>query len=215
MTARDVLDALARKHQADVFVPECRYRESGFGGRLIDAWAMKRSWARFDTVGYEIKVSRSDFTRDTKWQEYLPYCHRFYFACPKGLIHPDELPKGIGLIYVGAGGAYTRVTAHRRSQTRDADILAVLRYVAMWRSEIVPSETKEARMRRFRVEYECRRSTLSNGRAFRHRIAQRLAEAEEKAFSLELKVKLLKQDLHFAQVRLIEAEKYAHHGAHP
>lgn len=44
---------------------------------------------RADVVGYlpsgevviiEVKVSYQDYKRDEKWQEYLPYCDRFYFA---------------------------------------------------------------------------------------------------------------------------------------
>lgn len=42
---------------------------------------------RADVVGYkenhivivEVKASRSDYRRDKKWREYLPYCHEFYF----------------------------------------------------------------------------------------------------------------------------------------
>lgn len=200
MTAKEVLAALARKHEADIFVPECRYREAGDGGRLIDAWAMKKSWSRFDTVGYEIKVSRSDFLRDTKWREYLPYCHRFYFACPKGLIHPDELPKGIGLVYIGDNGPYTRAVAAHRRETRDVDILAVLRYVTMWRAEIVPSESRAARRRRFEIEYEFRMSTLYSGRRFRHDIARKRAEQDETIRSLQWKVRGLEAQLASVQM---------------
>jgi len=31
-------------------------------------------------VGYEIKVSKSDFFNDIKWQEYLPMCNELFFA---------------------------------------------------------------------------------------------------------------------------------------
>lgn len=49
---------------------------------------------------YEFKVNRYDFLNDKKWQNYLEYCNKLIFVCPKGIINPDELPKGIGLIYV-------------------------------------------------------------------------------------------------------------------
>lgn len=76
---------------------------------------------------YEIKTSRADFRKDaekahrihtglfeqtdrgrravyedeTKHQSILKgkRCNRFYFVVPKGLIAPDEVPDGLGLIY--------------------------------------------------------------------------------------------------------------------
>ena len=32
----------------------------------------------------EVKSSRADFVADRKWQEYLAYCDRFYFAVGAG-----------------------------------------------------------------------------------------------------------------------------------
>lgn len=48
--------------------------------------------------GFEIKVSRSDFLKDDKWQTYLRYFNRFFFVTPPGLIKPDELPPEIYLL---------------------------------------------------------------------------------------------------------------------
>lgn len=49
---------------------------------------------------FEIKVSRSDFTGDHKWQKYLEYCHTFSFVCPYGLIAKNEVAPGIGLLWI-------------------------------------------------------------------------------------------------------------------
>jgi len=55
---------------------------------------------------YEIKVSRSDFLKDAKkeWKHKNlrdgKRTTRFFYVCPDGLIKPDELPDGYGLIYV-------------------------------------------------------------------------------------------------------------------
>ncbi|MEM8617132.1 MAG: DNA repair putative endonuclease MmcB [Pseudomonadota bacterium] len=56
----------------------------------------------------EIKSSVNDFRSDQKWQDYRPYCDRFYFAVghsfPKALI-----PETAGLIVAdGFGGAVLR-----------------------------------------------------------------------------------------------------------
>src|SRR5262245_37558363 len=91
-TAADLRLMLSQRHLGDVFVPECKTGSTGEGLLKLDAWAMKKSWADPLTWGYEIKVSRSDFTGDQKWHNYLRYCSEFYFVAPLGLIDVDELP---------------------------------------------------------------------------------------------------------------------------
>lgn len=59
----------------------------------------------------EIKSSRADFAADRKWQEYLEFCDRFYFA-----VEPDFpqslLPGDVGLIVADAhGGSVLRESA--------------------------------------------------------------------------------------------------------
>lgn len=50
--------------------------------------------------GFEFKVTHDDFISDKKWHKYLKYCNTFTFICPTEIIKKDELPAGIGLIYV-------------------------------------------------------------------------------------------------------------------
>lgn len=64
ITAKAILELLRAKHAEDVFVPECKTGPSqGHDHSRFDAWVMKKSWANAATIGYEIKVSRSDFLR--------------------------------------------------------------------------------------------------------------------------------------------------------
>jgi len=52
----------------------------------------------------EVKSSRADFLADRKWDGYLAWCDRFFFAVPEGF--PDEmLPLEQGLIRADAWGA--------------------------------------------------------------------------------------------------------------
>ena len=45
----------------------------------------------------ECKSSLADYTQDTKWEKYLPFCDRYFWAVPNGF--PIEiLPKEDGLI---------------------------------------------------------------------------------------------------------------------
>lgn len=55
----------------------------------------------------ETKISRSDFLADAKKPHRNSGCgigHYRYYACPEGLISPDELPPKWGLIYVRPKG---------------------------------------------------------------------------------------------------------------
>lgn len=47
---------------------------------------------------YEVKLTRSTWISDNKYQKYLNCCNKLYIACPKGIISKDELPKEVGLI---------------------------------------------------------------------------------------------------------------------
>lgn len=50
--------------------------------------------------GFEIKISRADFLRDTKWVEYAQFCSTLSVACPEGLIKKEEIESPFGLIYI-------------------------------------------------------------------------------------------------------------------
>ena len=53
--------------------------------------------------GIECKSCRADFRTDQKWQGYLPWCDRFFWAVPADF--PTEiLPEGSGLILADAYG---------------------------------------------------------------------------------------------------------------
>lgn len=63
-------------------------------GRRVDVIGVD---ARGETVIVEIKTSVADFRSDRKWQEYLEFCDRFYFAVPT-TFPSDLLPTDCGLI---------------------------------------------------------------------------------------------------------------------
>ena len=51
----------------------------------------------------EIKSGRADFVGDRKWQEYIEYCDRFYFAVEPGF-PATIIPVEVGLIVADAHG---------------------------------------------------------------------------------------------------------------
>lgn len=127
MAAKDVVDALGahyarRFHEFNsyAFMTEVKIGPSDKGCLRFDAMALRKSYASPEIIGFEVKRSRADFLNDDKWQGYLRYCNRFYFACPVGLIKAEELPAGIGLVTVGEGGTLSwRKKATVMTKTED------------------------------------------------------------------------------------------------
>lgn len=94
-------------------------KTSAFG--IADVVTIKPSYTRFLLDIYECKVSRQDFLSDLnrkKYEKYLPYCNRFYYACLKGVANKEEMPPNVGLIIMGDNGWSTVKAAKKR----DVDI---------------------------------------------------------------------------------------------
>lgn len=127
ITARDIKIALAKKHQTEFFLTEVKNGPTQYGAGLLifDAVAIYKSWAHPKFVGYEIKVSRSDFLKDNKYSLYLPYFHEFYFVTPAGLVQRQEIENDIGLIWYNpqTGSLTTKKKAVYRDIGIDANML--------------------------------------------------------------------------------------------
>lgn len=96
--------------------------EVTFGTRRQDFVAFLPQINRFELDIVEIKVSKADYRKELetlKWQEALPFCHRFWFASPAGIIDKAEVPEGVGLMHVLANGQARKITMARR---RDIDV---------------------------------------------------------------------------------------------
>lgn len=115
MNSNDILKLLELRHKDDILIEECY--SSPNGNFRMDAWVIAGYWSRRKYIGYEIKVSRSDFVHDDKWRNYLKYCNEFYFVCPFGLIQPEELPQDTGLAWVAKNTSMIRIK--RKAPTRE------------------------------------------------------------------------------------------------
>lgn len=97
-----IAHALEKKHRGDFFITECKSGPTTIAAQgalfIFDAIAVKKSWTRPCVTIYEIKVNRQDFLGDEKWAAYQQFCNRFSFVCPRGLIAPEEISTGCGLI---------------------------------------------------------------------------------------------------------------------
>lgn len=167
--AHHIVRLLAAKHAEDVFIPECKDGPSaGTTHFRLDWWAMQKSWSRPTTYGYEVKVSRNDFVRDDKWQNYLELCSDFYFVCPDGLIKPEEVPGAAGLLWVAKTG--TRLWLKKKAQRREVQIPETMwRYIVMrLDTENSPALNRESFWRDWLAAKE---QSLDLG----HRVSHRLA----------------------------------------
>jgi hypothetical protein len=119
VTAAQILEALRRRHPPErypykwAFFSELRCG-TGYTGRAdveqrLDAFAVNL-WPseRYERIAYEVKVSRSDFQAEVKHplkrRRALLLSNLFYFATPKGLLKPKEIPPEAGLIEVDEAG---------------------------------------------------------------------------------------------------------------
>lgn len=109
--ATDIKKMLAMKHRGDLFFTEVKNGPTQIVSHhaRIDALAMPISWTKFQITGYEVKVARSDFLRDNKWQAYLPMCNQLYFAVAPGVCDVSEVPDTCGLMQVTSSGALRTV----------------------------------------------------------------------------------------------------------
>ncbi|KVN62716.1 hypothetical protein [Burkholderia anthina] len=77
------------------------------GSPRPDVYTVPCSFARFQPVAYECKISVADFRRDAtagKWTSYLRFAAGVIFAAPAGLLKKEDIPAGCGLIVRGPDG---------------------------------------------------------------------------------------------------------------
>ncbi len=103
MHAENLIKLIQQKYQNDTVISQCK-TDSTYGGSFsqFDCWVAHKTWGTPTCTGFEVKVSRSDFLDDRKWQDYLPYCQAFYFVSPAKVIRAGEVPAEAGLMWASA-----------------------------------------------------------------------------------------------------------------
>jgi hypothetical protein len=95
-------------------------RNTGGGLRYCDLFVVGLWSSNARAIAYEIKVDRADFQREladpSKRQTWEPLASECWFAVPTGLVRPDEVPEGWGLLTMGEGGALRAV---KKAQQRE------------------------------------------------------------------------------------------------
>lgn len=183
---------LAEKHAEDLLIPQCKTGPTNEGVLQLDYWAMKKSWSRPNSIGYEVKISRSDFLRDQKWMKYLPYCNEFYWVAPKGIIQLNEVTPECGYIELTTGGA--RLLTKKKAQWRDVSIPEdFYRYILMARTKITSTygyRPDEDKFEFWRMWLENKDASLDIG----HKVSKKIRRMiKEKIMEVETKQKLLEK----------------------
>ena len=149
-SAHTLSQLLAARHSGEVYIPECKM--GAVGSRTLDGWALLATWSPMTAIGYEIKVSRSDWLKDQKLEEYRAACHLFFVVAPKGIVAKPELPAGVGLLEpIGAGTGQRLVMRVKavRQEPEMSKLARLMAYALMWkRVGGDPEEPERARRAR-------------------------------------------------------------------
>lgn len=110
-------------------------RKPGNGIPRADLVVIRPSYDRFCIDIFEIKVNRFDFLSDIKtkkWEKYLPFCHRFYFAILNGVAKKKEIPSGVGLYEFGRvrtkSWSLIKGAKHREIRLPEEYLLSIIFY---------------------------------------------------------------------------------------
>ena len=97
IAAGEILDALIAASDDKIWARELAF----FSGlRRIDFWTLEPTRSQqFRASAYEIKISRSDFRRDSESKQSgaLRWSDRFWYVTPPGLLSMVDLPEWAGL----------------------------------------------------------------------------------------------------------------------
>lgn len=135
MNSREVIEKLKihlPKERGFVFLEQVA-NTTGFASRFADAIVLNVWKSRFEIIGVEVKVSRSDWLNEirqpAKADKIFQYCDTWYVATPAGIIQPGELPNGWGWWEVTAEKTFTRQASDRNKHKTldDFFVAAVLR----------------------------------------------------------------------------------------
>lgn len=193
-SSRDIKNALAHRHEEDIYVEELGHVIGKYV--RIDSWAMSRGTNLI--TGYEVKVDRKDFLNDGKWHLYKKMCNEFYFVCPWGMIQPQELEEGIGLIWMSKTGGRLMTKKHSVRHDIDKEIEYSLVKSILWnrctisRGRRLPEEDKLEYWKQWLEEKKIDRTLGRHlGKTLKRTIEKRILEVEKRNQELEYQIKML------------------------
>lgn len=105
--------------------------KTGWNGEIPDAFGVRAAGFNDGSVVVEVKTSRADFLADRSKPHRQPgkgIGNWRYFLCPEGLIQPDDLPAGWGLLWVNARGHIKNVAGPLTHKRHGAYVAALAAY---------------------------------------------------------------------------------------
>lgn len=148
--ASTIYRLLANRHARDMIWFEVKDGPSrGTTHLRLDALAIAKSWRPVRVYGYEVKVSRSDWVKDQKWQEYAGYCNYLSVVAPDGIVDPKEVPDGFGLLVPARTGSMLRTVRKPARREVDPDWMMLL-YLLMNRT--LPDNGRHTLSRELRIQ---------------------------------------------------------------
>lgn len=114
--AQQIVEALLASFGGEIFATELAFCQ---GARRCDLWTISANpSAGFKARAYEVKISRSDFQRDTsvKQREARLFSDQLFYVTPVSLLTPDEVPDWAGQIEYDDGKFTTVIPAPYRDK---------------------------------------------------------------------------------------------------
>lgn len=192
VTSSDVKAALLLRYPSESHATMFEVAPSTGGGtRYADALVFGLWASHGHTIdGFEIKVSRGDFLSEMKKPEksqpVFQYCNRWWLACPKDMVKPDELPPTWGMLELLDNGTLkVKVAAPKLvPETLSRGFIAAMVRRGAPDSAVIAArvarETQEAR-ERLRKEFEdTRRTNISHRHEMALDAVKRLDALKEK-----------------------------------
>lgn len=118
---RKIIELLKHRHAGSEWATfvELNAGTGSYGGQRIDLYAFNMFPSKnYLRVAYEVKVSRADFARELEKPKKREFAEKLanecYFAMPAGMVRPDEIPEGWGLIEAVKNGLRVKKRAQQR-----------------------------------------------------------------------------------------------------
>lgn len=178
----DLIDNLVANRLAMHFIV---FAEVAIGSRWLqgsnlpvpDVLSLRYSYTQPDITIYEVKVSRGNLMQginQAKYRRYLPYCDRFYFATPAGILRKNEIPQDAGLIvHSSEKDTWSVVKASPRHTASEMGPM-------QWQSLMMAKYATERRVRRLkdRIVWEENTCVADKAKNLSYEIATKIREAE-------------------------------------
>lgn len=143
MTSAELLAALRGHYVTPTDISQRRQGEAGEPDLLVEEVRAPRSNRRCDLlrigmwqsrghriIVHELKVSRSDWLREladpAKAEAWWPYCHEFWIVAPEGVVDPDEVPDGWGLMVPPANQRHRKFRVKKKATSKTPELTAGL-----------------------------------------------------------------------------------------